>query len=314
MNKQGSESQLADLRYRAGWEVLRESYGSFFRHLGPLKAGSIAFFATLSLFPLALLAVSVVGHAIGSQQASDEVAVLVQQYLPGASEQVVRALKQTAGRHLLVDIAGTLALLWSAMNLFTTFSQVLTVVWWGEPTRPSQRSGFAASQSRRRGYLRHKLVSFVAVIAACALFFASVVLTGLLAAVGSYAHAIGALANLHQRLHFLDSAVAWTLHTAVVASMLFLLYWTMPAGRVSAKAAAAAAVPAGLLWVASRSVFAMLVKGSSRYQGLYGPLAGGVILLIWIYYSAYIMIFCGEIGSALQARYWPANGRRSRAS
>jgi membrane protein len=110
-------------------------------------------------------------------------------------------------------------------------------------------------------------------------------------------------------LRFLDSAVAWTVHAAVVASMLFLLYWTMPAGRVSARAAAAAAVPGALLWVVLRSAFALLVAGSSRYKGLYGPLAGAIVLLVWIYYSAYIVIFCGEIGSTLQARYWPANGK-----
>ncbi len=277
------------------WSVARQSYESFFRHLGPLKAGSIAFFATLSLFPLALLIVSVVGHAIGSRQASQEINALVQQYLPGASTDVVNALSQSAGRHLLVDIGGTLALLWSAMNLFATLSQVLTVVWWGEP---------------KPGYLRRKFISLVAVIATCLLFFASVILTSLVAAVGSYAGSIEALAGLHQRLGFLNSAAAWVLHTAVVAFMIFLLYWTMPAGRVSWKAAAAAALPAGLLWVASRSVFAVMVLGSGRYgQGLYGPLAGAVILLVWIYYSAYIMIFCGEIGSALQARYWPSNGR-----
>ncbi|MBN1460163.1 MAG: YihY/virulence factor BrkB family protein, partial [Armatimonadetes bacterium] len=67
-----------------------------------------------------------------------------------------------------------------------------------------------------------------------------------------------------------------------------------------------ASVPAALLWLASRRIFAMLVVGSSRYGQLYGPLAGAVVLLLWIYYSAYIMILCGEVGAVLQKRYWTA--------
>jgi membrane protein len=278
------------------WPILRDSYESFFRHLGPLKAGSIAFFATLSLFPLVLLLVSVAGHAIGSEQAYREVAVLVQQYLPGAGDQVLAALRHArgAGGHLLVDLVGTFGLLWSAMNLFTTLSQVLTVVWFGEP---------------KRGFLRRKLVSFAAVLAAGILFFGSMVLTSMLAALNSYAETVEAITSLHQHLRFLDSPAIWTAHTAVAAVMFFFLYWTMPAGRVSPKAAVVAAIPAALLWIASRSVFAALVTGSTRYGQLYGPLAGAVVLLLWIYYSAYIMIFCGEIGGTLQARYRPANGR-----
>jgi membrane protein len=276
------------------WSLLRYSSRSFFFHLGPLKAGSIAFFATLSLFPLGLLLISVAGRAIGSAQAYHQVAAVIREYLPGADAQVLAVLRQAraGGGRLLVDLAGMLALAWSAMNLFAALSQVLTVVWFGEP---------------KRGFVRRRLVSLAAVLAAGLLFFASAIVASLLAALSSYAARFGAIAALAPHLRLLNSAAAWALHAALAALMFFLLYWTMPAGRVAARAAAAAALPAALLWMISRSVFAVLVAGSSRYGQVYGSLAGMVGLLLWIYYSAYIMIFCGEIGSALQSRRWPAN-------
>ena len=282
-------------RAREIGSVLREAHESFLDHLGPLKAGSIAFFATLSLFPLTLLLVSVAGRVIGSQQAYRAVEALVQEYMPSAYGPVLAAVDpaRSAGRHLLVDVVGVVGLVWSATNLFATLSQVLTVVWFGEP---------------KRGFLRRRVVSLMAVLVAGLLFFGSVVLTSALAAISSHAQTIDAVARLREQLRFLDSAAAWTIHTAAAALMFFLLYWTMPAGRVSAKAAAVVAVPAALFWMASRGVFAVIVAGSSRYGQLYGQLAGAVVLLLWIYYSAYIMIYCGEIGGALQARHWPGNG------
>jgi len=281
-------------RAREIGSVLREAHESFLDHLGPLKAGSIAFFATLSLFPLALLLVSVAGRVIGSEQAYRAVAALVHEYMPGVSEQVLETVDhaRSAGRHLLVDVVGVLGLIWSATNLFATLSQVLTVVWFGEP---------------KRGFLRRRAISLLGVLVAGLLFFGSVVLTSALAAISSYAQTIEAVARLREQLRFLDGAAAWTIHTAAAALMFFLLYWIMPAGRVSPKAAAIVAVPAALFWMASRGVFAVIVTGSSRYGHLYGPLTGAVVLLLWIYYSAYIMVYCGEIGGVFQARHWPTN-------
>jgi len=279
-------------RARHIWSVLRDAHESFLYHLGPLKAGSIAFFATLSLFPLALLLASVAGRLIGSEQAYLAVAALVREYMPGVSKQVIEVLDHArrAGRHLLVDVVGVVALIWSATNLFAALSQVLTVVWFGEP---------------KRGFLRRRVISLLAVLLAGLLFFASVVVTSALAAISSYAQTIEAVARLREQLRFLDGAAVWTIHTAAAALMFFLVYWIMPAGRVSVKAAAIVAVPAALFWMASRGVFAAVVTGSSRYGVLYGQLTGAVVLLLWIYYSAYIMVYCGEIGGALQARYSP---------
>lgn len=283
-------------RAREIWSVLLEAHEAFLDHLGPLKAGSIAFFATLSLFPLALLLVSVAGRVIGSEQAYRGVAVLVREYMPGVSQQVLAVVDpaRSADRHLLVDVVGVVGLIWSATNLFAALSQVLTVVWFGEP---------------RRGFLRRRVISLMAVLVAGLLFFGSVVVTSALAAISSYAQTIEAVARLRDQLRFLDSAAVWTIHTAAAALMFFLLYWLMPAGRVSARAAAIVAVPAALFWMASRGVFGVIVAGSSRYGQLYGQLTGAVVLLLWIYYSAYIMIYCGEIGGAFQARYWPPRNR-----
>jgi len=50
------------------WILIRASYRAFAEDLGPLKAASIAFFASLSLVPLGLLLVSVIGHVIGSAE------------------------------------------------------------------------------------------------------------------------------------------------------------------------------------------------------------------------------------------------------
>ncbi len=269
--------------------LVRTAQRRFARDAGPLMAGSVAFFASLSLLPLVLLLVSAIGHLVGSEEAHDQAATLVRQYLPGSSQAVLRALDtaRAAGGRWLVDIVGTLGLLWSGMNLFATLSLVLTIVWVGEP---------------KRSFFARKAISFLAVVAAGLLFLASILITSAAATLSSYAAAFGAFSGYVEYLTLLDSAFSWILQAVLAAGMFFLLYWLLPASRPSARAALLGAVPAALLWTISRSVFSLLVAGSSRYGQLYGPLAGAVLLLLWIYYSAYIMIWCAELGATAERR------------
>jgi YihY family inner membrane protein len=147
-------------------------------------------------------------------------------------------------------------------------------------------------------------------MAAGIVFFLAMTLTSVAATAAAHADRFPVIANLHNRLWFWDTALAWVVQGALAVGVCYLVYQTMPNGRVSARAAWAAALPAGFLWNGSRSLFAVFVTASSRYGELYGPLAGAIALLVWIYVSAHIVIYCGEIGATLQARYWPPKERR----
>ena len=273
------------------WALLAGAQKRFSRDSGGLMAGSVAFFASLSLIPLGLLLISALGHLIGSDQAFRHVEAAVQQYFPGSSNVMLKALDstRTSSGRWLVDVVGTFALLWSGMNLFTTLSMILTIVWAGEP---------------KGSFFARKAISFLAVIAAGLIFLASAVMVSVAATFRAYASSIGAYLRYLDYVELVNGAMSLSVQAALAASFFFALYRLLPAGRVTARGALAAAVPAALLWIASRSVFSMLVVGSSRYGQLYGPLAGAVVLLLWIYYSAYIMILCGELGAVAQERYW----------
>jgi YihY family inner membrane protein len=269
--------------------LLHDAYQEFNRDAGAVIAGAIAFFATLALVPVALLTVSLLGHFLGSAEAFAQVERVMQQLLPGVSQQVLEALRAySLPSRLLVNTVGTLGLLWSGMNLFALLSQILTTIWIGPPAR---------------GFVAQRLVGVVCLFGGGLLFLANIVLTSFAAALSSQEHRFGPFAQYFR--YFLSSALPHLLSGALAALTFFLLYRFLPAGKVSTRAALTAALPAALLWLLSRYLFALLVAGSSRYGQLYGPLAGAVVLLLWIYYSAYIMIFCAELGVTAQQRYWP---------
>jgi len=271
------------------WYLVRTAHREFVHDAGGVTAGAIAFYTAVALVPTVLLIISLVGHTLGHEETYQAMGRVLAQVLPGnTSAGVLRAIYgySQSGR-LLVNLVGALGLLWSAINLFGVVSMILTTIWVGRP---------------ERGFFAQRVVGLLALVVAGVLFAVNVVLTGGLAALRAAAAGGGPLADY---LRVIGPVLPFLVSALLAALTFFLLYRFLPGGKVSTRAALVAAVPAALLWLLSRWAFSALVAGSSRYGHLYGPLAGGVVLLLWIYYSAYIMIFCAELGVAAQARYWP---------
>jgi membrane protein len=283
------------MRHRAVevWRLLTTAYRGFERDGGWVTAGAIAFFSILGLVPIALLGFTLFARLLGSE-AHQEFEATVQQLLPGGSRPVLDAIAAySRNPKPLVELVGTLGLLWSGTSLFVVLSHILTTIWVGR---------------RERSYLAQRLVGLLALLAGGLLFLVNMLAAGVIAALRAHEELLGPLAVVLHDMHFLGSMAPFFLSAVFAALGFFLLYRFLPNGSVSTRAAALAALPAAMLWLASRALFSVLVAGSSHYGQVYGPLAGAVVLLLWIYYTAYIMIFCAELGVAAQGRYWPKAG------
>ena len=278
-------SRLAEI-----WKLLLASNREFARENGPLTAGAIAFSSVLALVPLALLAVTITGYLLGSAEAYQKVARLFQELLPGTSAGVLEALREhtaTGGR--FANAVGAAGFLWAASNLFAVLSRVLTTIWVGAP---------------QRGLWFHRAIGLLALAGGGVLFLANIILSSALGALGD--HRPAGASGLAEVLHEFETVAPWLVNASLIATAFFLLYRFLPRGRVTSQAALVGALPATALWLISRHLFSLLVAGSSHYGRVYGPLAGAVVLLLWIYYSAYIVLFCAELGVRAQEHHWPA--------
>ena len=69
----------------------------------------------------------------------------------------------------------------------------------------------------------------------------------------------------------------------------------------------------GILWLALSGLFAVYVTFAGNYTKTYGTIASGVILLLWLNYSAFALLFGAELNSELdrQADIKAAGGERA---
>jgi membrane protein len=69
----------------------------------------------------------------------------------------------------------------------------------------------------------------------------------------------------------------------------------------------------GLLWLALSGLFALYVTFAGNYTKTYGTIASGIILLLWLNYSAFALLYGAELNSELerQADIRAAGGERA---
>jgi membrane protein len=92
---------------------------------------------------------------------------------------------------------------------------------------------------------------------------------------------------------------------AFVAVLLFLelIYYVAP-NRESRtwRWLTPGAIVGSLAWLGLSGLFALYTSYSSSYNRTYGSLAGGIILVLWLYYSAWAILFGAELNSQVDRR------------
>lgn len=267
------------------WTQLRETA----RVLGPSArllttteahtyAYSVAANCLLASLPFLFLMLWAARHllpGLGTQQAV--IAQLAASVLPAGQHQLFQDATRLANRHS-VQIFSLVMLAISASGVFLPLEVALNSIW-----------GF----TRNRGYVGNMVVAFALVIACGVVAYGSIVLASLGAAgvaaalPGSWTVVIGGLDRLILVVVSIPAAVL----------VFFLVYWKLPNGPVTAAQVFPAAVYAGLLAEVFKIVFPLVLPWFD-FGRVYASLTLAVILLIWGYVGALLLLF----GASLSAR------------
>ena len=67
----------------------------------------------------------------------------------------------------------------------------------------------------------------------------------------------------------------------------------------------------GLLWIAVSLGFGWYVSTFNNYGKTYGPLAGVIVLVLWLYLSSIAVLIGGELNAELERQAQRSRGRRA---
>jgi membrane protein len=275
----------------AAWRGVAELYASE----GLTHAASIAYYALLSLFPLLLLAISLLGDVTTNNSERDAVVRFVFRYFPGQFAFISGQLDAFQSSPVAFGFWGIVALLWSSLGVFNAITSAVNHAW---------------AVERKRSFLKHRLYGFLMLLSA-----GLVLLLGLL---------IASLVRLAEtRLHDAISRVAWIdnlsgavasyLATLLLIGCVALVYKYIPNTKVRFRDVWPGAILVGLLWRGALWLFSWYASDMAKWNVIHGSIAAVVVFLLWIYISAVILIYGVEM-TASYARLQDASIRHKQLS
>ena len=262
---------------------LIETLITFLRQGCPSLAAALAFFSLLSLFPLVFLLLYGISFLV-SQNIIGEQFILsfLKGFLPSLGERLAEELHRISvleGVRWLV----LLSFFWFGGLVFYELDYALNVV-------------FESTQKR------HPLISTAISIALLGstglLLFLSYVATQTIAFLTAYAPKLWGLDLVALAAH--DFHLTYTRPFSLGFLTVSLLYRLVPRRRPQWSHAMAGALTFGLLWVSAKLLFVNYSDYATVYARLYGSLLEVVLLLLWVYYSAGLLLFGGIIARKLQ--------------
>jgi membrane protein len=247
-------------------------------------AAAIAYRVLFSLFPLSIFLVSIFGLVLQDDELRKKVINEIVELLP---------VSQSGQSDVQSSIEGIATPL-SAIG----FISLVALVWGASGMMASIRLGLEAAMKVERGRpaAHAKLVDFVLVAAAGLLVL---VVVGISAFAAFFSRlADRAAERVGIQTSFTGQLLRDGFQVVLITVMALLLYRFVPARRLRASGALAGAVVTALgTWGAVR-VLAIVFSDFSRYNLIYGSLAGVMTFLFFVYVVALILLFGAEFAYA----------------
>jgi membrane protein len=257
-------------------------------------AHQVAFSALLAFFPSVILLIGLLG--LFGSGAFDSVERFVGSVAPHSVVSMIDlARKDAAGdksRSAIALAAGVLGALWVASGAMGAVIKAVNRAYEQVETRP---------------FWRVRLIALV-LVAATGLVIAGVFL--LIVFGGSLGDAIVRRTALGGSFKTFWDIARWPIAFAAVLLFFAFVYYLAPDTKQRWRWISPGSLVGSLMWLVLSGLFALYTSFSSSYDRTYGSLAGAIVLLLWLNYSAWAILFGAELNAEVDRRRATAPRRR----
>ena len=243
-------------------------------------AASVSYYTVLSLFPLILGLSATIGLIAESPSRQEQVVDFIVDFLPGSEQFVRDTVSGVVKIRGVLGIGAVFGLLWAASAVFGSIARAVNRAWDVHQDRP-----FYKKKPRQLGMALGVGVLFAISVAVTSFFqYATTIEIG-------------------------DRTVTDLLGGGIVAGILkipaffitfaiFLaIYKYIPNTKTYWRYIWLGAMIAAVLFEVGKNLFLWYLETFAQYDQLYGNVASIIVLMVWTYFSAFILILGAEFAS-----------------
>jgi membrane protein len=274
------------VNFRDLFQLFRQAEQSAHRDHTPFIAAGLSFFLVFSLVPVALVGVTIAGAVWGDSLASGELVGGAGQLFGKETAGFLASVLASAQKPGAAGLLSLFAVLFGASALFYHLQNALNLMW-----GLGRRKGV-------KGAVTGRLLAFGMVLVV-GIFM--MVFFGIHAALASARSQVGPLLPDLGPLKFwklLNALLAFVMMSVLVTA----LYRALPSVTLAWKDLTVGGVTTTALLSLSNTLIGVYLR-QAHYTSFYGAGAAVLVLLVWVYWSAYVFLFGAEFTWAYANRF-----------
>ncbi|MEY2540342.1 MAG: rane protein [Verrucomicrobiota bacterium] len=271
--------------------LFKQTASEWMADKAPQLGAALAYYTVFSLAPLVLILLALVG-LIFRHDPTGAWNGLVKQMSYFLDQNAVRVIQEIAQntshgpKSIAATVAGVALALFGASGVFGQLQDALNTIW-GVKAKPG---------ANFREFLRARFLSFAMVAGMCFLLLVSLVVEAILQAI------VGTLPEIIPGGGTLALTTYFLFDLSVVGFFFAMIFKFLPDAIIKWRDVWIGAALTSLFFLVGKWALGLYL-GSGAAASVYGAASSLITLLLWIYYSAQILLFGAEFTQVYSDRF-----------
>ncbi len=252
-------------------------------HETPRDAGSISYFALITLFPSILVLIAFVDTILGWVELHGWLVQRIADLFPGSRGFLAANMPEITDPSPALLLSCTFAVLWLSTWIFTSMENALNRAW---------------QVRKRRSFWESRVRSIALMLLGGILLLTSAGIAAFVSAIRSRATDQVPEFAQDQIINWMWSSLLLACGFIIAIIVFFCIYKLMPDRRVLWQEAISGAIVAAALWEIGAYVFVRLLPVFDPTK-VYGRTGAFIALLVWVYTSSLILLFGANFSAQL---------------
>lgn len=279
--------------YPKYWEITKQTVKKFLADNPVSFSAGIAFYTLFSLPAMLLISIWIAASIYDDATVRKELLEQVRSLFGKESAETVRTILAATGetgRTLWARVVGIGTLVLSATTVFVSLQAALNNIWNAKPEQG--HSGVIS-------FIMHRLLSFAMVVSLGFILLVSLVIDTAIVLVLSFINDY-----FSEGMAYIAAGINFIVSLLIITVMMALIFKLLPDVKIRWRNVWIGAVVTALLFMVGKYLIGLYI-GNSNVASAYGAAGSLVLLLVWVYYSATILLLGAEF-TYVHAQYGKA--------
>lgn len=251
----------------------------------PGMAAEMGFMLMLGIFPAMLFLMAVFGW-MGNKSFMNPVLLFLSNVVPDESMKLIYTVLKEV---MIFSKGGLMAFIGIIVSLFLT-SNAVAVILKGLNT--------AYKVEETRSFIYTRILSVIMVLVNTFMLFLSINLIVFGKVIINF---LTTYIGISRTFEVTLLTIRWPVSFILLYAMAFINYYILPDLKGEEKLKRKSALPGTLFfcvfWLIGSSAFSVYVNNLHTYNKVYGTIGAFAVLMVWLYYSSFLLLIGGEINS-----------------